>query len=225
MTTSRSSAEFSRLLKALADDVVYAHIHWRMALDIGTSLSEHPLVEAQSRTFWYLTHRAHVSTALQHLCRAYDQEQSSLHLLGWLRAIESNLTLFDVEAFRERLKDNAYVQSLSESAAKPDPVALATDIALSTATDPLVRTLVAYRGSHAAHRSEKLALRDRGHSPSISDAEVESLLSRSLDILNRYSYMFAAETHSTSMIGRDDYKYIFKVVEASVLQARGCDAG
>ena len=116
MTTSRSPAEFSRLLKALADDVVYAHIYWRMALNIGTLLNEHPLVEAQSRTFWYLTYSAHVSTALQHLCRAYDQEKSSLHLLSWLREIESNLTLFDNEAFRERLKDNAYVQSLSESA-------------------------------------------------------------------------------------------------------------
>ncbi len=222
MTAIRSSDEFARLLKSLSDDVVYAHIHWRMALDLGASLRQHPLVEAQSKTFWYLTHRAHVSTALQHLCKAFDQEQASLHLLSWLKEIESNISLFDVEAFRARLKDNLYVKSLSESAKKPDPELLIADISLCMATDPLVRKLVAYRGSQAAHRSTKLVLNGNAQaiSSSLTDPEVESLLSRAITILNRYSYMFAAETHSTSMIGKDDYKYIFKTVEASVQAAR-----
>jgi len=225
MSRPRSSAELSRLLKALSDDVVHAHIHWRMASELGRSLAEHPLVEAQSRTFWYLTRRAHVSTALQLLCKAFDQEQSSLHLLSWLRTIEANLPLFEVEAFRERLAENAYVEILSESAQRPDPLILATDISLCVATDPLVKKLVAYRGSQSAHRSTKLALRESvvaGQSL-LTDMEVEALLKRSTEILNRYTYMFAAETHSTSILGKDDYKYIFKAVEASVQKARRRD--
>lgn len=222
MPPAPASEEFARLLKALADDVVYAHIHWRMATDLGASLVQYPLVEAQSRTFWYLTHKAHVAASLQHLCRAFDQEQSSLHLLSWLRTIEGNLHIFEVNAFKERLKANPYVQSLADSAEKPDPAALALDIAACMATDPLVRKLTTYRGSTAAHRSKKLALRPRtaGQPPSLTDADVEVLLSRAKTILNRYSYMFSAEVHSTSMIGHDDHKYIFKSVEKNVTTAR-----
>ena len=214
-----SSTQFTRLLKGLADDIVFAHIHWRLAQDLDSSLSEHPLVEAQSNTFWYLTLRAHKSTALQHLCKAFDQEQKSLHLLSWLNTIKANISLFDTDAFRERLKDNSYVQSLSESAIKPDPALLETDIALCTGTDRLVRSLVVYRSNSAAHRSKKLTLQHETQtsSASLTYEEIESLLTRSITILNRYSYMFKAETYSTSIIGKNDYQYIFKTVEASVL--------
>ena len=222
MPSVSASEEFARLLKALADDVVYAHIHWRMATDLGASLVQQPLVETQSQTFWYLTHKAHVAASLQHLCRAFDQEQSSLHLLSWLRTIEGNLHIFAVDAFKERLKTNPYVQSLAASAQRPDPAALALDIAACIATDPLVRKLTIYRGSTAAHRSKKLALRPRaaGQPPLLTDEDVGVLLSRAKTVLNRYSNMFSAEVHSTSMIGHDDYKYIFQSVEENVTAAR-----
>jgi hypothetical protein len=201
---------------------VYAHIHWRLASDLEMSLEQHPLVEAQSKTFWYLTHRAHSAIALQLLCRAFDQEQSSLHLLSWLKDIQSNLSLFDAEAFREQLKDNTYVASLAAEAEKPDPHLLAKDVAQCMASDPLVRKLVAYRGSQAAHRSTKLALCPTlaCASTALTDDDVTELLTRADTILNRYSYMFAAETHSTAIIGRTDYKYIFESVEAAVQRAR-----
>jgi hypothetical protein len=213
--------EFSRLLKALADDVTYAHIHWRMAKNLGASLKQYPAVEAQSRTFWYLTYKAHVTTALQHLARAFDQEQSSLHLLRWLKIIRDNLHIFEIEGFKDRLKENPYVQSLVDSASKPDPVVLAADIEACTDTDSLVRKLVTYRGSIAAHKSKKLALWPRApdHSPMLDDADVEALLSRSRTILNRYSYMFSAEVHSTSITGQNDYKYIFTSVEESIAKS------
>ncbi|MEF8746712.1 MAG: hypothetical protein V5B31_02385 [Candidatus Accumulibacter propinquus] len=216
-----TSAEFAQLLQALSNDIVDAHIHWRMASDIAKALCDHPLVAAQSNTFWYLTHKAHVAAALQCLARAYDQEQSSLHLLSWLQIIRDNQPIFDVAEFRVRLQDNPFVESLAKSAERPDARTLEEDIARCHSTDPAVNLLVRYRGSRAAHRSKRLALKPQTASTNdLADPDVEVLLDRAKTVFNRYSYMFSAATYSTSVVGRDDYKYIFSAVEAAVQRGR-----
>ena len=133
--------EFAKLLESLSSDVVNAHIHWRMATELGNSLAAHPLVFAQSNTFWSLTHQAHIATSLQCLSRAFDQEHSSLHLPSLLRTIKNNLEIFDADKFRVRLKDNPFVESLAETAEKPDERQLTEDIKLCTSKDPDVRLL------------------------------------------------------------------------------------
>jgi hypothetical protein len=80
MIKVKDSTEFSRLLKALADDIVVAHIHYQLYKDLTQSLYDHPRVNSQSRTFWQLTLNAHINTCTHVLCRAYDQETKSLHL-------------------------------------------------------------------------------------------------------------------------------------------------
>ena len=216
-----SSTDFTQLLQALSTDIVDAHIHWRLANDIAKALRDHPLVAAQSNTFWYLTHKSHVATALQCLARAFDQEQSSLHLLSWLHIIRDNLSIFDVTEFKARLRDNPFVESLAESAQKPSAAALEQDIAICSAANPDVNMLVRYRSSRAAHRSKRLALRSRKPSTNdLTDHIVEVLLDRAKTVFNRYSYMFSAATYSTSVIGKDDYKYIFSSVEAAVNRGR-----
>jgi hypothetical protein len=216
-----SSDEFARMLRALSSDIVDAHIHWRLANDIGGALRDHPLVAAQSNTFWSLTHTAHVATALQCLARAYDQEDSSLHLPALLEAIRDNSSVFAVSEFRERLKDNPFVESLAEGATPPDPAILAVDIALCSATDPDVNLLVQYRNTRSAHRSRKLSIRaaKRQHTV-LSDQVVQVLLDRAKLIFNRYVYLFSAEVYSTMIIGRDDYKFIFSSVEEKVMRLR-----
>jgi hypothetical protein len=217
-----TSEEFAKLLQSLSSDVVNAHIHWRMATELGKSLAAHPLVIAQSNTFWSLTHQAHVATSLQCLSRAFDQEHSSLHLPSLLRAIKDNLDIFDTVKFRIRLKDNPFVESLAESAEKPDVGQLATDTKLCTSKDPDVRLLATYRHSRAAHRSKKLALQpDRtAEAAVLTDAVVETLLNRAQTLLNRYSRMFSASMYSMNIVGKDDFKYIVEVVEAAVLKSR-----
>ena len=214
--------EFAKLLESLSSDVVNAHIHWRMATELGNSLAAHPLVFAQSNTFWSLTHQAHIATSLQCLSRAFDQEHSSLHLPSLLRTIKNNLEIFDADKFRVRLKDNPFVESLAETAEKPDERQLTEDIKLCTSKDPDVRLLATYRNSRAAHRSKKLALHpDRtADAPVLTDAVVKNLLSRAQTILNRYSRMFSASTYSMNIVGKDDFKYIIEVVETAVLMSR-----
>lgn len=217
-----TAADFATLLYALSVDIVDAHIHWRLAGDIAKALREHPVVAAQSNTFWHFTHKAHVATALQGLARAFDQEKSSLHLLSWLQIIRDSQSIFEVKEFKARLRDNPFVESLADTAKRPDPATLDADIASCSSADPAVKLLVRYRGSRAAHRSKNLALKAQRTAavPGLTDPDVEALLERARTIFNRYSHLFSAATYSTSVVGRDDYKYIFSSVESAVQRGR-----
>jgi len=210
--------EFAKLISALSDDVVHAHIHWRLHCDLVEAIKKQPEVFYQSRTFWHLTIDAHEVTAVENLCRAFDQEQSSLHLLSWLRTIQDNLHLFSLTAFKERLSGNAFVDSLAESFEPPDASCLEADILECTSTDPLVRKLIVHRSATVAHRSAKRVVKGNTlpQSLAISVEDIEELLARARKLLNRYSQLFSAEVHSVNMIGRDDYEYVFKAVAKAV---------
>ena len=214
----KSLAEFDRLRKALASDILDAHAHWRMGSDLRSSLEIFPSVSTQSNTFWYLTLRAHDTAALQHLCRAFDQEKTSLHLLNWLQIIQSNLYLFENQELRKRLKDNPYVDSLLENAAAPDATKLREDIKLCCASEPLVKKLMTYRNNQSAHRGIRTTerLQQGAANYALSDDHIQPLLDRALSILNCYSRMFSAETYLPPMVGRHDYKFIFSSVEVAV---------
>src|SRR5882724_11687134 len=147
MIDVKTSADFERLLKALSDDIVDAHIHHRLYQDLVEALEKHPLVFPQSRVFWDFTLQSHVNSSVYALSRAYDQDSRSLHLRSWLVTIQENLQLFDDAAFRERLKDNPYVASLAQDRRKPDPLVLAQDISVCSATDALIKKFMIYRSN------------------------------------------------------------------------------
>lgn len=218
MIKVNDSAEFKRLIGVLSNDIVSANIHWRMQSDLRESMTAFPLVRQQSNTFWHLTLIAHVGAAVSQLCRVFDQQPRSLHLLSWLRTIKENLHLFSHEEFRKRLANSAFFDSLAKGGTKPDEVQLDQDIALCKATDPLVKKLVTFRGSSVAHRSAALA-REGAALPAnmeLSGPEFEELLTRASTILNRYSRLFSAETYSTLIIGARDFECIFKTVQSDV---------
>ncbi|SRR6266480_298515 len=222
MISIKDSAEFERLLRALSDDVVDAHIHYRLHQDLVDAISKHPLVVQQSNVFWTFTLQAHLNSSVYALFRAYDQDMRSLHLRSWLTTIQDNLHLFVEAAFRERLKDNPYVASLAQDSRKPDAAILADDIAACSSSNPIVKKLTIYRGSRIAHRNAKslIAARDVGDRHGLTFDDLNALLERARTILNRYSYLFAASVYSTKVVGHDDYEYIFKCVEEKVELAR-----
>ena len=159
---------------------------------------------------------------LQALCRAYDQEKSGLHLHSLLRTIESNQHLFEEPHFRDRLKGNAFVESLADELKKPDAATLKIDIETCSSNDPLVGTLQVHRNNRIAHRNAKNVV--TGHSIDATHPlgydEIETLIDRAVKILNRYSGMFDANTYSTSMIGEDDYEYVIRSVKAEISAAK-----
>lgn len=222
MIKVKDSTGFDRLLKALADEIVVAHIHYQLYKDLRQALSEHPLVVAQSRVFWQLSLNAHSSTSMQALCRVYDQSADALHLHSWLLTIRKHLHLFDQEAFRLRLKDNPYLESLAQLPRKPDQRVLDEDIKLCLRKDPLVETLVNHRNSHVAHMdaTKMLAAHDPYDARPLNSGNFEALLARAKTIFNRYNRLWAANTYDTQIIGHDDYQFIFECVEEKIEENR-----
>lgn len=222
MVKIKDAEEFQRLLDALARDVVDAHIHFHLYRDLSNSLSDHDLVVAQSQNFWSLTLQAHFDTCIHRLSIAFDQEKSSLHLRSWLLTIKENLNIFDENNFRERLRDNPFVESLADDPRRPNEAELEADIASCTTNDPLVKTLMIRRGSKIAHRSAKnvVAAKDVGDTHPLTYGDVEALLDRAIGLLNKYSRLFAANTFSTQIVGHDDYRYIIESVDAAVRRSR-----
>lgn len=222
MISVNDSAEFERLLKALSDDIVDAHIHYRLYEDLIGAIEKYPLVVHQSNVYWSFTLQAHLNSCVYALVRAYDQDSRSLHLRSWLITIQENLQLFDDAAFRERLKNNPYVASLAEDPRKPDPAVLADDIAACSSTEAIVKKLTIYRSTRIAHRSAKFLLSslDKEEKYGLMFDELGILLDRAKTILNRYSYLFAASVYSTTVVGHDDFEYIFQSVQEKVEESR-----
>lgn len=221
MIRIRSSEEFKRLLEALASDVGDANIHWRLHRDLLAEHGKNTHVWNQSQTFWYLTINAHSSTAVQSLTRAFDQSETALHLLSWLKTIEANLYMFKTSAFKQRLVNNSFVESLAESIRMPDKNQLAADILLCSASDPKVKALLRHRNNISAHTNARLtaAGRAKGQEFGIASDDFEVLLDRAHEIVNRYSSLFAAATYSRKIIAHDDFRYIFRCVQQAVERA------
>jgi hypothetical protein len=222
MIKIKDGDEFKRLLNGLSNDIVDAHIHHKMRKDLLKEANKYPLVFSQSNTFWSTTLRAHHLASFSLLSKAYDTDDKSLHLFSWLQTIKENRQLFEEKSFRERLKDNPFVDSLAKDSRVPDMLLLDADIRSCSMTDPMVKALFINRSNSLAHRNAKNTANaiDIADSYPISWDDFETLLARALTILNRYSSLFEAATYSTNAIGSQDYGYIFKCVNEAVQRSR-----
>jgi hypothetical protein len=74
-------------------------------------------------------------------------------------------------------------------------------------SDPLVHKLVMLRHSYIAHRNSHFTLHPNKFDAQypLLFAEIDVLITRALEIGNRYSLLFDATAHATLMVGRDDY--------------------
>ncbi len=216
-----SADHFGALLQGLANDIVDANIHFRLFQDLNESIAEYCTELNQSPTFWNLTISAQLDAALIRLCRAFDSQQSALSLSTWLATIASNLEIFDTPNFKERLSDNPFVESLASEDRRPSKDQLDKDSALASSRDPLVKKLLRWRNNVVAHRSplETISPSSAAGSPLELD-KIKALLKRAHELLDRYSQLFQAVTHSTSMIGADDYKYVLKSIRDSVTESK-----
>ena len=214
--------EFKRLIEGLANDIVDAHIHYRLYKDLLSAIEEFPLVVAQSNTFWSTTLKSNLSSSLYLLTKAYDQNSTALHLQSFLQTIKANPTLFNEPNFRERKKDNPHVDGLASVCRIPDLRTLEADISFCSLNNPLVKTLAVHRGNFLAHRNAKNTATGTNVSEThpLTWEDFELLLNRAIEILNKYSSLFEASTYSTRPIGANDFRYIFECVNSAVEQSR-----
>jgi hypothetical protein len=212
-----NSEEFQELLKALASELVEANIHYKLHRDLVESIEEYNKELNQSTAFWSLTIRSHLDISMYRLCKIYDQHSQSLNLKNLLDTIKKNIGIFDIPDFKERLKDNPFVASLSKEPRKPDKKQLEADIDFVTAkTNPLVSNLInGWRNNLLAHIGSRPIVQSKNIAADypITSEEVKELLTSGMSILNRYSHLFSASTYSTQMIGHDDYKFVLKSIK------------
>jgi hypothetical protein len=215
-----STEEFDRILEAITNQVVEANIYFRLFKDLLKTLDtdEYQDIQLVSRTFWSLTLNAHYYTAIHYLCRVFDQNPLGLHLKSFLTAVEANLHLFSEAEFRKRLKDNVYVDDLASVHRIPDDKQLEEDMRLCSEQNDndLVKTLMRHRHAYLAHNDGGYVVKQkdiRSQLPlPISDLDV--LMARASKIVNRYSTLYKAESHSTQILGYDDYKHVLESISA-----------
>ena len=215
----KNAEEFRRLLTALLDDLVDARLHFSLHQELAKATEEYAGEFSQSPTFWGLTLGAHMDAVMVRLCRAYDTyERSALNLRNLLDTIEANLVIFDEPNFRQRLKGNAFVDSLAAELKPPDQAQLQKDIEVVSVSDPLVHKLVMWRNSHIAHRNSHFTLNPKKFDAQypLLFAEIDVLITRALEIGNRYSLLFDATAHATLMVGREDYLNVLKAIREHV---------
>lgn len=216
----KDAGEFYTLLNALIGELTQAQDHFGLVTDLNAAArAEYAQVFDQSRTFWYLTYRAQREATLHRLYRAYDKDSRSLSLLSLLDTIATNVHYFDEAEFRERLKDNPFVDSLAETARRPDLTQLKLDQDLvNEATNPLVKNLRMWRNKAGAHRDantllEGVSLDDEYP---LSFTDIQTLLNHGVRIVNHYSNLFTAAVHADRMLGHDDYLGVLRAVQAQL---------
>lgn len=206
----KSGEELERLLDVLANDIVDANIYYRLFSGLLTSTEEYSKEIGQSNTFWWLAMQSIKEAYLYRLCRIFDQHEKTLNLVNLLDTIKANLRFFEEPHFRERLKGNAFVDSLAEGVKIPSLEELKEDIEFASLANPIVNKLIVWRGNAYAHRGAKVALGKTGSLEAISKEEIELLLDKCFSIFNKYLRLYKATTWSRQIIGHDDYQSLFK---------------
>jgi len=209
----RDDSDLKFLLDALADELVMGAIYFKLYQDlIEAKNGEYGREISQSWTFWSLTLRSLIDATVYRICKAYDHNRDSLNLRNFLELVRERQDVFDQDKFRERLKDNPYVDSLAKDTRLPDAARLEADLEfVQVKSNPLVKRLVTWRDKFYAHRDPEHALDPTVFDPLLV-SDVETLVKEGMRIINHYSSLYAATTHSTLMVGRDDYLSVLKAV-------------
>ncbi len=213
--TIQGDDEFGRLLRGLSQDIVDAHIHWDQCHALEAQMEKWPQVTAEAYTFWHYTRIAHQRTALMCLARAYENDQKGLHLRSWLIAIRDHLPLFGKDQVARRRPGDPFAKWITEDAAKPNLDQLERDIKnCSIYDDADVKALYVYRGNLLAHRNAELMKQgDPSRLPPLLVEQVENLLARAKDVLNRYAYMFETTIYGTQPVGHDSVERVFESMQ------------
>jgi hypothetical protein len=191
--------EFERLLNRLAEDIVDAAVFRRLRANLNASYDEYWREFNESQTFWSLSFQAFEEVVLYRLGRIYVSQRDALSLVAWLDAIKCNPHLF---------------------VTSPDPVQLGSDVESVGNKDLLVKKLICLRGNFVAHINwEHTAgggMKIKRDNFSLTWDEIDLLIERAADVLNRYSALFNQSLWSMNIAGRDDYKGVLKAVRSEL---------
>ena len=198
--------DFQALTQRLVEEVRGATMHYDLYRALRKSVPEYGRALNRSRHFWSLTFNAHLEACRIALCRVYDQEKRSLGLRNWIEHFRAAVlpTIDDAEERAEK----HYSTPVSASG-------IESDLALVSATDPLVKTLVIQRGNAIAHVSGKMA--DTGgsvfQSYPLTDSDFKKLIERAETTINRYSTFVYGMNHGMQAFENDDVIFVLAAIK------------
>jgi hypothetical protein len=191
--------EFDRLLDRLAADIIDAAVFRHLRADLNAILDDYRREFNESNTFWYLSFQAYTEVMLNRLGRVYVSHKGALSLSAWLEAIRSTPQLFPTA---------------------PDRAQLGRDVESVGNTDPLVKKLICLRGNFVAHinwdHTAGGGVKIKNESFALTFDEIDVLILRASEILNRYSILFKQMLWSMEIAGRHDYKFILNAVRSDL---------
>jgi hypothetical protein len=207
-----SDEEFGKLIQALAQEIVDANICHRLLVNLIDLIQDNKRLFKESNTFWNFVFISLDDARVLRLCKVYDQHKMSLNLHNLLLTIKSNLSLFEKDRFKERLKDNPFVEAMAVENRMPDEAELEEDLRFVSAKNPLVRTLLIWRNNIVSHIGTKVSLEitSKLKDNPLGKEEIYTLLDKGISILNKYSRLFDGRTYAIKAVGDDDYKILLK---------------
>ena len=215
MSDQVTSSELSKQIDVLQGDVFAAKVHFDIFMGLNEEWSKYIDGIRCSPCFWDFTKRAHIDACVLRLCRIYDGHDAALQLTRLLeKSIQKNPNLFSESAFRERLKDEPHrdVDGLAKYQRHLNYEQLNKDIWFCSSKNPLVKNLRAWRDKMIAHFNYDEAVNKsepfhKRHPLPFED--IRKLIDEAFSIVNSYSSLFRAQTHSTEFASKQHKDYWF----------------
>lgn len=207
-----SDADLRKLLKRLVDDIVDAGGFLRLHRHFEAAFREYAEEVNQTPAFWNFTEKAIREASLLRLARIFDQDNRALSLLTLLHTIGHHTAFFEDEAVLRRVSE-AYKKEFRPRSHLIDPKQLQVDIAMVSASDPLVAKVILWRHNFGAHLSATPLLRASKKALAIpSRDEAFELVDRAFTIFNRYLTAFEASSYSREIIGEESHEFLFTML-------------
>jgi len=206
-----SEKEFERLLDHLAQETHQASDHWHQFKGLQAARKKYAREMHESLAFWNFTILANYDTVLFRLARLYDQHDCGLGLKRFLLTVKASAEFFSQDARRLRLRKNPFIEGLL--ARKLNPATLGGDLRRVSEDDALVFQLCKLRNQALSHvEPNPVRLGTTPTLPWLESPQIETLLRRARQIINRYSSIYRASSFSMKVLGADDYMTVLSLV-------------
>lgn len=209
--------EFEKILDEITEDLFdakYQSALYRKLMELGAEYSRE---FNQTLAFWGVVRSSLQESSVLALARAYDQRPDGINLITLINFVRNNVDLFGAEKFRERLKDNAHVDSLVQDRLLPNEEQFSKHTELVGSKDPLVNKLIQIRSNIIAHKSKGQILGTKKAIASMDWDEFDSLVDRGFEICNYYRDLYnACRFSANGLVGKDDYQYVLKYLRIAM---------
>ena len=203
--------KLSKAIEILMHDIVYASIYNKLINELIECHKENTEVFNQSNTFWYLVFESIKESRMIRLCRICDTEIKSISIGNLLQAIKGCKCVFSKEEFRNRLKNNPFVESLSKYNREVNIEELDDEIK-SFNDNQTVMKIRKWRNNYIAHKGITEGLKDFRilSENELTFEDISSFINYSHKLINKYLNNLSAIAWSDKIVGDDDFKNLIK---------------